>query len=94
MQIEKGWNQLFVSIISIETGETIAKSGKALVQNGQCQWEDSMLTTTWVSDYSLEDNEGCLLKLIVAMVCCCYTFCCLINVFQKLNFTFIYYSLL
>lgn len=69
MQIEKGWNMLFVSIISIETGETIAKSGKASVQNGQCHWEDSMLTTIWVSDDSLQDKETCLLKLVVAMVC-------------------------
>jgi hypothetical protein len=69
MQIEKGWNQLFVSIISIETGETIAKSGKALVKNGECQWEESMLSTMWISDYSLQENQGCLLKLLVAMVC-------------------------
>nr|XP_012570042.2 desmoplakin-like [Cicer arietinum] len=67
LEIEKGWNQLFVSIISMETGETIAKSGKALVQNGQCHWEDSMLSTIWISDYSHEDNEACLLKLLVAM---------------------------
>ncbi|XP_057426416.1 uncharacterized protein LOC130719828 [Lotus japonicus] len=67
LEIEKGWNMLFVSIISIETGETIAKSGKASVQNGQCHWEDSMLTTIWVSDDSLQDKETCLLKLVVAM---------------------------
>jgi len=71
MQIEKGWNQLFVSIISIETGETIAKSGKALVKNGECDWEDSMLSTIWISDYSLQDNQACLLKLLLAMVCFC-----------------------
>ncbi|KAJ1404743.1 NT-type C2 domain [Sesbania bispinosa] len=67
LQIEKGWNKLFVSIISMETGETIAKSSKASVQNGQCHWEDSMLSTIWISDDSLEDNESCLLKLLVAM---------------------------
>ncbi|KAJ1435812.1 NT-type C2 domain [Sesbania bispinosa] len=51
----------------METGETIAKSSKASVQNGQCHWEDSMLSTIWISDDSLEDNESCLLKLLVAM---------------------------
>ncbi|KAL5195561.1 hypothetical protein HKD37_20G057393 [Glycine soja] len=56
LEIEKGWNNLFVSIISIETGETIAKSGKATVQNGECCWEDSIL-----------NNEGFLLKLVVVM---------------------------
>lgn len=69
MQIEKGWNNLFVSIISIESGETIAKSDKALVQNGVCHWEDSMLSTMWISDGSLQHNEAFLLKLVVAMVC-------------------------
>ncbi|RZB51477.1 hypothetical protein D0Y65_048061, partial [Glycine soja] len=64
---EKGRNNLFVSIISIETGETIAKSGKAAVQNGECHWEDSMPSTIWISDDSLQDNEGFLLKLVVAM---------------------------
>ncbi|TKY51727.1 Leghemoglobin C2 [Spatholobus suberectus] len=67
LEIEKGWNNLFVSIISIETGETIAKSGKASVQNGECHWEDCMLSTMWISDDSLQDNKGFLLKLVVAM---------------------------
>lgn len=69
MQIEKGWNQLFVSIVSIETGETIAKSNKVLVKNGVCDWEETMLSSIWISDYSLQDsNQSFLLKLLVAMV--------------------------
>lgn len=69
MQIEKGWNQLFVSIISIETGETIAKSNKALVKNGECDWEETMLSSIWTTDYSRQDNnQSCTLKLLVAMV--------------------------
>ncbi|KAL5069294.1 hypothetical protein RYX36_020181 [Vicia faba] len=68
LEIEKGWNQLFVSIISIETGETIAKSSKSLVKNGVCDWEETMLSSIWISDYSLQDNnQGFLLKLLVAM---------------------------
>ncbi|XP_061363783.1 uncharacterized protein LOC133307309 [Gastrolobium bilobum] len=66
-EVENGWNKLFVSIISMETGKTIAKSGKALVQNGQCQWEDSMFSTIWISDDSLKENEGFLLKLVISM---------------------------
>jgi len=69
LQIEKGWNNIFVSIISIETGETIAKSGKASVENGKCHWEDSMLSTMWISPDLLQHNESFLLKLVVAMVC-------------------------
>ncbi|KAK7278625.1 hypothetical protein RJT34_23658 [Clitoria ternatea] len=67
LEIEKGWNNLLVSIISMETGETIAKSGKASVQNGECHWEDSMLSTIWIYDDYLQDNEAFLLKLIVVM---------------------------
>ncbi|KAK8467762.1 hypothetical protein PHAVU_007G145600 [Phaseolus vulgaris] len=67
LQIEKGWNNIFVSIISVETGETIAKSGKASVQNGKCHWEDSMLSTMWISHDLLQPNESFLLKLVVAM---------------------------
>ncbi|WVY96264.1 hypothetical protein V8G54_028415 [Vigna mungo] len=67
LEIGKGWNNLFVSIISIETGETIAKSGKASVQNGKCHWEDSMLSTMWISEDLLQHNESFLLKLVVAM---------------------------
>ncbi|KAK7268485.1 hypothetical protein RIF29_21184 [Crotalaria pallida] len=67
LQVDKGWNKLYVSVISIQTGKTIAKSGKALVQNGQCHWEDSMFRTIWISDNSPEDNEGCLLKFVVTM---------------------------
>ncbi|XP_050890351.1 uncharacterized protein LOC127095748 [Lathyrus oleraceus] len=68
LEIEKGWNQLFVSIVSIETGETIAKSNKVLVKNGVCDWEETMLSSIWISDYSLQDsNQSFLLKLLVAM---------------------------
>ncbi|XP_019426777.1 PREDICTED: interaptin-like isoform X1 [Lupinus angustifolius] len=68
LQVDKGWDKLFVSVICIETGKIIAKSEKALVQNGQCHWEDSMLSTIWISnDSPQQNNEGCLLKLVVAM---------------------------
>ncbi|CAL0299795.1 unnamed protein product [Lupinus luteus] len=70
LQVDKGWDKLFVSVICIETGKMIAKSGKALVQNGECHWEDSMLSTIWISNDSPQhNNEGYLLKLVVKIQC-------------------------
>lgn len=79
-QVPKGWDKLFVSIISKENGKTIAKSGKALVRNGSCQWADIFSQSVLVSrDNSSKEMEDCLLKLLVSTVlgyfhnCCC---CC------------------
>ncbi|KAJ7974979.1 putative Myosin heavy chain-like protein [Quillaja saponaria] len=67
LQVPKGYDKLFVSIISVETGKTISKSGKASVRNGQCQWEDSLLSSIWISQDSFFENDDYLLKLVVAM---------------------------
>ncbi|KAF7804384.1 golgin subfamily B member 1-like [Senna tora] len=66
-QVPKGWDKLFVSIISKENGKTIAKSSKALVRNGSCQWADIFSQSILVSrDNSSKEMEHCLLKLLVA----------------------------
>ena len=49
LQVPKGWDKLFLSIISVETGRTITKSGKASVQNGICQWEEALSESIWIS---------------------------------------------
>ncbi|KAE9619251.1 putative EEIG1/EHBP1 domain-containing protein [Lupinus albus] len=67
LQVDKGWDKLFVSVICMETGKIIGKCRKALVQNGQCHWEDSMLSTIWISNHSPQHNQPYLLKLVVAM---------------------------
>ena len=67
----KGWDKLFVSIISVETGKTVAKSGKAIVKNGNCQWSEIVSQSIWVShdhDSSKETDQEYLFKLVVAMV--------------------------
>ncbi|KAF5187512.1 Myosin heavy chain-related protein [Thalictrum thalictroides] len=68
LQVPKGWDKLFVSIISVETGKTVAKSSKALVRNGKCLWTESLSESIWASpedaSKGIEDN---LFKLVVSM---------------------------
>ncbi|XP_073223395.1 uncharacterized protein [Cicer arietinum] len=67
LQVPKGWDKLFVSVVSVENGKTIAKSSKVAVRNGSCQWSDTFSESIWVSrDNSSKETDDCL-KLIVAM---------------------------
>lgn len=68
IQAPKGWDKLFVSIISVETGKTISKSSKALVRNGSCQWTETLSESIWISqeDTSKEMEEN-LFKFVVSM---------------------------
>ncbi|TKY53009.1 sporulation-specific protein 15 [Spatholobus suberectus] len=68
LQVPKGWDKLFVSVVSIENGKTIAKSSKVPVRNGSCQWSDTFSESVSISrDNSSKEIDDCLLKLIVAM---------------------------
>ncbi|XP_020522108.1 golgin subfamily A member 4 isoform X2 [Amborella trichopoda] len=49
LQVPRGWDKLFVSIISVETGKAVAKSNKSVVRNGNCQWTEVLSETIWVS---------------------------------------------
>lgn len=78
-QVPRGWDKLFVSIVSVETGKTIAKSSRTAVHGGTCQWTDSFSESIWVSqDGATKELEECLYKIVVAMVWhlsspfCCY----------------------
>ncbi|XP_019251046.1 PREDICTED: uncharacterized protein LOC109229960 [Nicotiana attenuata] len=68
LQVPKGWDRLYLSIICVETGKTIAKLGKTLVKNGSCQWPETLLESVWISedDSSLELEES-LYKFVVSM---------------------------
>ncbi|CAI9783146.1 unnamed protein product [Fraxinus pennsylvanica] len=67
LKVPKGWDRLFVSLISVETGKTVGKLGKALVQNGTCQWTETLLESIWLSrSDSLREYEECLFKLAVS----------------------------
>ncbi|KAJ4977944.1 hypothetical protein NE237_008724 [Protea cynaroides] len=68
LQVPKGWDKLFVSIVSVETGKTIAKSSKASVRNGNCQWTESISESIQLSqDDASKDLEECPFKFVVAM---------------------------
>lgn len=65
----KGWDKLYVSIISVETGKTIAKSDKATVRNGACQWTENLSESLWISqDDSSKELDEYLFKLVISMV--------------------------
>ncbi|XP_039137404.1 myosin-3-like [Dioscorea cayenensis subsp. rotundata] len=68
VQVPRGWDKLFVSIVSVETGKTIAKSSRTAVHGGTCQWTDSFSESIWVSqDGATKELEECLYKIVVAM---------------------------
>ncbi|KAL4388507.1 hypothetical protein GQ457_09G028300 [Hibiscus cannabinus] len=68
LQVPKGWDKLLVSIVSVDTGKTVNKSGKASVRNGNCRWTESFSQSIWIArgDTSKVIDE-CLFKLVVAM---------------------------
>lgn len=69
VQVPKGWDRLFLSLLSAETGKTIAKFGKALVKNGSCHWSETVSESIYISRYdSSKSYEDCLLKIVVSTV--------------------------
>lgn len=67
LQVPKGWDRIFVSVVSVETGKTVAKSGKAAVRNGNCQWTETLSESIWVAqDDSSKEPGECLFKFVIA----------------------------
>ncbi|XP_047976467.1 putative uncharacterized protein MYH16 [Salvia hispanica] len=67
LQVPKGWDRLFLSLLSAETGKTIAKLGKALVKNGSCHWSETVTESIYISRYdSSKSYEDCFLKIVVS----------------------------
>ncbi|XP_057475215.1 uncharacterized protein LOC130763332 [Actinidia eriantha] len=68
LQVPKGWDKLYVSLRSSETGKTISKSGKATVRNGTCKWTETLSETIWISkDEASKDLQQYFFKLVVVM---------------------------
>lgn len=58
-----------MSIVSVETGKTTAKSSKASARNGNCQWTETLSESIWISqDDNSKELEEFLFKFVVAMV--------------------------
>ncbi|KAL1828000.1 uncharacterized protein LOC108209835 isoform X2 [Daucus carota subsp. sativus] len=67
-QVPKGWDKLFVTLISAKKGKTISKTGKASVRNGSCRWTETLSDSIWVARESdSKDPEKYLFKLVVSM---------------------------
>ncbi|XP_017700665.2 myosin heavy chain, cardiac muscle isoform-like [Phoenix dactylifera] len=67
-QVPKGWDRLFLSIISVETGKTIAKSSKTTVHGGTCQWTETLSESVFVSQNDAsKELEECQFKIVVSM---------------------------
>ncbi|KAL8171021.1 hypothetical protein V2J09_022825 [Rumex salicifolius] len=69
VQVPKGWDKLFVSIVSLQTGKTIGKLAKASARNGNCRWTETITESLPVSQVegSPKDLEECFIKFVVAM---------------------------
>nr|XP_029117488.1 myosin heavy chain, skeletal muscle-like isoform X1 [Elaeis guineensis] len=67
-QVPRGWEKLFLSIISVETGKAIAKSSKTTVRGGTCQWAETLSESILVSqDDASKELEECQFKIVVSM---------------------------
>ncbi|KAJ1299191.1 hypothetical protein BS78_01G513300 [Paspalum vaginatum] len=68
VQVPAVSDRLFISIISVDSGKTIAKSSKAASRSGICQWPDTILEPIWFSkDEVSKEFEECQYKIIVSV---------------------------
>ncbi|KAG1355018.1 myosin-11 [Cocos nucifera] len=68
VMVPKGWDRLFLSIISVGTGKTIAKSSKTTVHGGTCQWTETISESIFVSQNDAsKELEECQFKIVVSM---------------------------
>ncbi|KAL8051638.1 hypothetical protein ABFX02_06G161200 [Erythranthe guttata] len=71
LQVPKGWDKIFLSLVSYESGKTVRKSQKMPVKNGTCRWTETLSESIWISDHnnkidSSKDVEEFLLKFLVS----------------------------
>uniref|UniRef100_A0A0E0B9H5 C2 NT-type domain-containing protein n=2 Tax=Oryza TaxID=4527 RepID=A0A0E0B9H5_9ORYZ len=63
-----GWDKLFLSFISADTGKVSAKTNKANVRNGSCKWPDPIYEATrLLQDSRTKTYDDKLYKIVVAM---------------------------
>ncbi|THU56655.1 hypothetical protein C4D60_Mb11t19520 [Musa balbisiana] len=65
VKVPRGWDKLLISIVSVESGKTIARTGRATVRSGNCQWTET--ESIWVSqDDASKELEECRFKIVVS----------------------------
>lgn len=63
-----GWDKLVVSIISVETGKAVARTNKALVRSGSCQWSEAVSESVhFLQEDASKELEEKLFKFVVSM---------------------------
>ncbi|KAL0340624.1 UNVERIFIED_CONTAM: hypothetical protein Sradi_4579200 [Sesamum radiatum] len=62
IQVPKGWDKLYISLISSESTKTIRKSGKGSVKKGTCKWAETLSESICSSDV----DGGYHLKFVVS----------------------------
>ncbi|XP_068645929.1 uncharacterized protein [Aristolochia californica] len=67
VQVPKGWDKLVVSVTSVETGKTVAKSNKTFVRNGTCRWTETLSESIWIAQDASKELEECQFKFVLAM---------------------------
>ncbi|WOL10101.1 myosin-2 heavy chain-like isoform X1 [Canna indica] len=66
IKVPRGWDRLLLSIISVQSGKVIARTGKATVRSGNCQWTET--ESIWVSqDDATKELEECQFKIVVSL---------------------------
>ncbi|KAJ3689806.1 hypothetical protein LUZ61_018970 [Rhynchospora tenuis] len=67
-QVPKGWDKIFISVICLDNGKSVAKTSRAVVRNGTCHWPDSMSEfISFYQDVSSKEIEECHYKFVVLM---------------------------
>ncbi|XP_006649238.1 sporulation-specific protein 15-like [Oryza brachyantha] len=68
VQVPAVSDRLFLSIVSVDTGKTVAKSSKAAAHIGICQWPDNILETIWFSQDEVSKKfDECQYKIVVSV---------------------------
>ncbi|KAL5210516.1 hypothetical protein ABZP36_006139 [Zizania latifolia] len=68
VQVPAVSDKLFLLIVSVDTGKTVAKSSKAAAHSGICQWPDSILEQIYFSqDEVSKEYDECQYKIVVSV---------------------------
>ncbi len=65
-----------ISVVSLETRKAVAKTARAVVKNGNCQWQDPIVESTRLQlNQTTNEYEEKFYKLVVSSVYSSSSFC-------------------
>ncbi|CAM6053249.1 unnamed protein product [Sphagnum tenellum] len=63
----QGWEKLVISVVSLETWKAVAKTARAVVKNGNCQWQDPIVESTQLQlNQTTNEYEEKFYKFVVS----------------------------